>query len=147
MLTNRREEVAGGDGRTLTVYSGEETRAASDPGHPVSSKFVIRQITYDTGLAREAAWQVLLSSMVVLAVLLPIVFWIAARLLQRQLLDPLFNLRGEAGAIAQGNLEQAIANTDRIDDLYKGLKEQITANKATETAASGAPGGGAPVLH
>ena len=38
-------------------------------------------------------------------------------------------------------------NTDRADDLYKGLKEQITANKATETAASGAPGGGPPVLH
>ena len=114
---NRREEVAGGDGRTLTVYSGEETKAATDPGHPVSSKFAIRQIAYDTGLAREAALRVLLSSMIVLAVLLPIVFWIAARLLQRQLLDPLFNLRGEAGAIAQGNLEQAIANTDRIDEI------------------------------
>jgi class 3 adenylate cyclase/HAMP domain-containing protein len=117
VLKDRREEVAGGDGRTLTVYSGEETAAAKDPGHPVSSKFVIRQITYDTGLAREAAWQVLLSSMIVLAVLLPIVFWIASRLLQRQLLDPLFNLRGEAGAIAQGNLEQAIANTDRVDEI------------------------------
>jgi len=112
-----REEVAAGDGRTLTVYSGEETMAAKDPGHPVSSKFVIRQITYDTGLAREAALQVLLSSMIVLAVLLPVVFWIAARLLQRQLLDPLFNLRGEAGAIAQGDLEQAIANTDRRDEI------------------------------
>jgi class 3 adenylate cyclase/HAMP domain-containing protein len=114
---NRREEVAGGDGRTLTVYSGEETKAATDPGHPVSSKFAIRQITYDTGLARDAVLQVLLSSMLVLAVLLPIVFWIAARLLQRQLLDPLFNLRGEAGAIAQGDLEQAIANTERIDEI------------------------------
>ncbi|WP_428663755.1 adenylate/guanylate cyclase domain-containing protein [Reyranella sp.] len=112
-----REEVAAADGRTLTVYSGEETMAAKDPGHPVSSKFVIRQITYDTGLAREAALQVLLSSMIVLAVLLPVVFWIAARLLQRQLLDPLFNLRGEAGAIAQGDLEQAIANTDRRDEI------------------------------
>jgi class 3 adenylate cyclase/HAMP domain-containing protein len=113
----RRDEVAGGDGRTLTVYSGEETKAAKDPGSPVSSKFVIRQITYDTGLAREAVLQVLLSSMLVLAVMLPIVFWIASRLLQRQLLDPLFNLRGEAGAIAQGDLEQAIANTERIDEI------------------------------
>ena len=55
--------------------------------------------------------------MIVLAVLLPVVFWIASRLLQRQLLDPLFNLRGEAGAIAQGDLDQAIANTDRRDEI------------------------------
>ena len=55
--------------------------------------------------------------MLVLAVMLPIVFWIASRLLQRQLLDPLFNLRGEAGAIAEGDLEKAIANTDRKDEI------------------------------
>ena len=55
--------------------------------------------------------------MVVLALMLPIVFWIASRLLQRQLLDPLFNLRGEAGAIAEGDLNQAIANTDRGDEI------------------------------
>lgn len=114
---NRREEVASGDGRTVTVYSGEETAAAKDPGHPVSPKFVIRQIAYDTGLAREAVLQVLLSSVIVLAVSLPVVFWIASRLLQRQLLDPLLNLRGEAGAIAQGDLDQAIANTGRRDEI------------------------------
>ena len=44
-------------------------------------------------------------------------FWIASRLLQKQLLDPLFNLRGEAGAIAEGDLDQAIANTDRRDEI------------------------------
>jgi class 3 adenylate cyclase/HAMP domain-containing protein len=55
--------------------------------------------------------------MIVLALLMPLVFWIASRLLQKQLLDPLFNLRGEAGAIAQGDLDQAIANTDRIDEI------------------------------
>jgi two-component system sensor histidine kinase ChiS len=55
--------------------------------------------------------------MVVLALLLPVVFWIASRLLQRQLLDPLFNLRGEAGAIAEGDLNQAIANTGRSDEI------------------------------
>ena len=113
----RREEVAGGDGRTLTVYSGEETKAATDPGHPVSSKFVIRQITYDTGLAREAALQVLLSSMIVLAVLLPIVFWIAARLLQRQLLDPLFNLRGEAGASPRAISSRPSPTPTGIDEI------------------------------
>ena len=78
---------------------------------------MIREITYDIGLAREAVQQVFLSSMLVLAVMLPIVFWIASRLLQRQLLDPLFNLRAEAGAIAQGDLEQAIAHTDRKDEI------------------------------
>jgi class 3 adenylate cyclase len=117
LLKSRRAEVPDAAGRYLTIYSGEETRAASDPGHPVSSKFVIREITYDTGLAREAVLQVLISSVLVLAAMLPLVFWVASRLLQRQLLDPLLNLRGEAGAIAQGDLEQAIANTERRDEI------------------------------
>jgi class 3 adenylate cyclase len=117
LMRVRREEVPTGDGRYLTVYSGEETAAGTQTGHPVSSKFVIRKITYDTGLAREAVLHVLVSSIIVLAVMLPIVFWIAARLLQRQLLDPLFSLRGEAGAIAAGDLDQAIANTNRIDEI------------------------------
>lgn len=117
LMKERREEVPADDGRYLTVYSGEETAAGTQVGHPVSSKFVIRKITYDTGLARQAVLQVLLSSIVVLAVMLPLVFWIASRLLQRQLLDPLFSLRGEAGAIAAGDLDQAIANTGRIDEI------------------------------
>lgn len=117
LMKVRREEVPAGNGRYLTVYSGEETRAGTQAGHPVTSKFVIRKITYDTGLAREAVLHVLLSSIIVLAVMLPIVFWIASRLLQRQLLDPLFSLRGEAGAIAEGDLDQAIANTNRIDEI------------------------------
>jgi class 3 adenylate cyclase len=83
----------------------------------VTAKHVIRKITYDVGLARQAVIQVLLSSLIVLALLMPVVFWISSRLLQRQLLDPLFNLRGEAGAIAQGDLNQAIANTDRRDEI------------------------------
>jgi class 3 adenylate cyclase/HAMP domain-containing protein len=114
---SRREEVADKEGRYVTIYSGEDTAAATDTGHPVRSKFVIRQITYDTGLAREAVLQVFLGSMIVLALLLPVVFWIASRLLQRQLLDPLFHLRGEAGAIAEGDLEQTIANTERGDEI------------------------------
>jgi class 3 adenylate cyclase/HAMP domain-containing protein len=117
IVEHRREEISSGDGRYLTVYSGEPTRAAANPEHPVTAKFVIRKITYDTGLAREAVIRVLLSSVIVLALLMPVVFWIASRLLQRQLLDPLFHLRGEAGAIAQGDLEQAIANTDRGDEI------------------------------
>jgi class 3 adenylate cyclase len=114
---SRREEVATNDGRYVTIYSAEATSAATDATHPVSPKLVIREITYDTGLAREAVLQVFVSSMIVLALLLPVVFWIASRLLQKQLLDPLFNLRGEAGAIAEGDLNQAIANTERSDEI------------------------------
>ncbi len=55
--------------------------------------------------------------MAVLALMLPLVFWLASRLLQRQILDPLLNLRGEAGAIAGGDLDHAIANTDRRDEI------------------------------
>ncbi|MFO1080503.1 MAG: adenylate/guanylate cyclase domain-containing protein [Reyranellaceae bacterium] len=114
---SRREEMRDGGGRYLTTFSGEETRAASDPEHPVSSKFVIRQITYDTGLARQAVLQVFLGSLAVLAAMLPVVFWLASRLLRRQLLDPLLNLRGEAGAIAEGDLDQPIADTARKDEI------------------------------
>lgn len=117
IIKNHREEIVSDDGRYLTVYSGEQTAAANQPDHPVTAKHVIRKITYDIGLAREAVIQVFISSMIVLALLMPLVFWIASRLLQKQLLDPLFNLRGEAGAIAQGDLNQAIANTDRRDEI------------------------------
>jgi class 3 adenylate cyclase len=61
--------------------------------------------------------QVVTSALIVLALALPIVFWIASRLLQKQLLDPLLTLRGEAGAIAGGDLDHAIANTARRDEI------------------------------
>src|SRR5918993_42000 len=117
IIKNHREEISSGDGRYLTIYSGEQTASTTQPDHPVTAKHVIRKITYDVGLARQAVIQVFISSMIVLALLMPVVFWIASRLLQKQLLDPLFNLRGEAGAIAQGDLNQAIANTDRRDEI------------------------------
>lgn len=117
IIKGRRERLVDSSGRHITIYSGQDTEAATDPGHPMSEKFVIRKITYDIGLAREAVIQVFVSSMIVLALMLPFVFWIASRLLQRQILDPLFNLRGEAGAIAQGDLGQTIANTDRRDEI------------------------------
>jgi len=78
---------------------------------------MIRKVVIDLGLAREAVIRVFVSSMIVLAVTLPLIYWLAARLLQRQVLDPLFTLRGEAGAIADGNLEQPIANTARADEI------------------------------
>ncbi len=117
IVEKRREEISSADGRYLTVYSAEQTSSATKPDHPVTAKHVIRKITYDVGLAREAVIQVLLSSLLVLAILMPMVFWIASRQLQKQLLDPLFNLRGEAGAIAKGDLNQTIANTDRRDEI------------------------------
>jgi len=48
-----------------------------------------------------------------------------------------------------GKLVTRSYSADRGDALYKALKEQVAAAKATETAAagSGAPGGGAPVMH
>lgn len=127
---SHREEVVGKEGRYVTIYSGEETHAASDPEHPDASKFVIREITYDTGLARQAVLHVFVGSMVVLAVMLPLVFWIASHLLQRQLLDPLLDLRGEAGAIAGGDLEQAIANIDRNDEIGQLARSFATMRNA-----------------
>ena len=104
------------DGRLLTVY-----RKYRPPGvlenDPVAPKFVVSQITYDTGLADEAVFKVMGSALIVLLCALPVVFWIASRLLQKQLLDPLLTLRGEAGAIAGGDLDRPIANTKRHDEI------------------------------
>ena len=112
-----RHKVLAADGRTLTAYSRYQSEDVRGKDDPVSTKSVIRKITYDTGLAREAVIQVVTSALVVLALALPIVFWIASRLLQKQLLDPLLALRGEAGAIAGGDLDHAIANTSRRDEI------------------------------
>ena len=114
---NGRDEVTDADGRHVAIYSRYDAAGGSGKDDPISHKLVIWQITYDTGLAREAVIKVFVSSMVVLALMLPIVFWISSRLLQRQILDPLFNLRGEARAIAEGDLEHTIANTDRGDEI------------------------------
>ncbi len=84
---------------------------------PFTHKSVIRQVTYDDGLAREAVLQVVASSLVVLVLALPLVFWIASRLLQKQLLDPLLNLRVQARAITQGDLDHVIGGTDRRDEI------------------------------
>jgi class 3 adenylate cyclase len=112
-----RHKVLAADGRTVTVYSRYRSETPAIKDDPVSTKVVIRMITYDTGLAREAVIQVVTSALIVLALALPIVFWIASRLLQKQLLDPLLTLRGEAGAIAGGDLDHAIANTTRRDEI------------------------------
>lgn len=112
-----RHKTMAADGRTLTVY--RKYRPAGPPmkDDPVAPKLVISQITYDTGLARDAVRHVVTGAALVLALALPFVFWIASCLLQRQVLDPLLTLRGEAGAIAGGDLDGAIANTGRRDEI------------------------------
>lgn len=104
------------DGRLLTVYRKYRPPGVQE-GDPVAPKFVVSQITYDTGLADEAVFKVMGSALIVLLLALPVVFWLASRLLQKQLLDPLLTLRGEAGAIAGGDLERPIANTQRRDEI------------------------------
>jgi len=111
-----RLEMPDASGQVVTIYSPHEARG--DPKEaPIANKFIIRQVTYDTGLAWEAVKQVLVSSLITLMLLLPIVYLIASHLLQKQLLDPLFKLRSQARAIADGDLEQSIADTHRRDEI------------------------------
>jgi class 3 adenylate cyclase len=110
-------DTAAADGRLVTVYRRYGSSGPALTDDPVAPKLVISMITYDTGPAREVVMHVLTVAAIVLALALPVVFWIASRLLQRQLLDPLFNLRREAMAIAGGNLDQGIADTARSDEI------------------------------
>jgi class 3 adenylate cyclase len=110
-----RVEISGADD-LLTIYS-KHLNQDDDEQDPVANKLIIRQVSYDTGLARQAVQQVLISSLTMLLLLLPLVYIIASRLLQRQLLDPLFKLRSQARAIADGDLEQSIADTARRDEI------------------------------
>lgn len=104
-------------GRLVSVYRKYRAAGPVIENDPVAPKLVVSLITYDTGPARDAVLHVVMVAALVLALTLPVVFWIASRLLQRQLLDPLFSLRAEAMAIAGGNLDQSIANTGRHDEI------------------------------
>lgn len=117
-----RYSALGPDGRLLTVYSRDQsaafgTKGSGTAGDPRENKVIVREVTYDTGLALDAVIRVVLGALAVLVVMLPLLYWIAARLLQKQLLDPLFSLRQEAGAIAAGDLDHPIANTGRRDEI------------------------------
>jgi class 3 adenylate cyclase len=98
-----------------TIYSTDDSQKVTDAADPV--RHVIRKVTYDTSLARDAVMKVVLTSLGVLAVTLPLVFLLASRLLQLQLLNPLLTLRDQARAIAAGDLDRAIADTDRRDEI------------------------------
>jgi class 3 adenylate cyclase len=114
--TGKYETTDAGTG-LLTVYSRETSAEATEKGDPVVNRLIIRKITYDVSLAREAVANVFINSLIVLALALPLVFWLASYLLQKQLLNPLFRLRGEARAIADGDLDHAIADTERRDEI------------------------------
>jgi class 3 adenylate cyclase len=125
-----REDLWEADGRHVTSYSRFVPQAPPAKDDPVSNKLIIRKITYDTGLAREAVLHVFVSSMIVLVLMLPFVFWLASYLLQKQLLNPLLNLRGEARAIAGGDLDQDIADTNRSDEIGHLAKSFATMRDA-----------------
>jgi class 3 adenylate cyclase len=112
-----RYTVTDPDGRLVTVYSTDTSESQEAKNDPVVPRLVIRKITYDVSLAREAVINVLTGSSIVLLVALPLVFWLASSLLQHQLLNPLLNLRTQARAIAGGDLDHAIADTERRDEI------------------------------
>lgn len=103
--------------RMTTRYSIFKASGSDGKDDGPGAMLMIRKVVFDLGLARQAVVHVFVSSMIVLALMLPLIYWLAARLLQRQILDPLFTLRHEAGAIAEGNLEQPIANVGRRDEI------------------------------
>jgi class 3 adenylate cyclase len=111
-----RYEVADPGKRLVTVYSLDTSDIASKDD-TVAKRQVIRKITYDVSLARKVVVDVFIDAGIVLLLTLPFVFWAASHLVQRQLLSPLFRLRTQARAIADGDLDHAIADTNRRDEL------------------------------
>lgn len=141
VVKDGRYQVFDDNRRHVTTYSLYRTPKGDKDAE---SMVVIRKVTYDIDLARQAVLHVFLSSMIVLALMLPLIFWLASRLLQRQILDPLFNLRGEAGAIAGGDLDHAIADTERRDEIghlarsFASMRDSVrtTINDLKETNLS-----------
>lgn len=114
ILKEGRVQVPDASGHRVTTYSRYNRADTIKDERPM---MIVRKVTYDLALARQAVVHVFVSSMVMLAVTLPLIYWLASRLLQRRIIDPILNLRGEAGAIADGDLDHAIANTDRGDEI------------------------------
>lgn len=114
ILREGRVQVPDASGHRVTTYSRYNRTDTIKDERPM---MIVRKVTYDLALARQAVVHVFVSSMVMLAVTLPLIYWLASRLLQRRIIDPILNLRGEAGAIADGDLDHAIANTDRGDEI------------------------------
>ena len=109
-------ETMGPRGHLLTVYSADRSDEATSDATLVK-RLVIRKVTFDISLASEAVKNVLLVSLVVLLLAMPLIYALSSALLQHQMLNPLFRLRGQARAIAEGDLELAIADTGRRDEI------------------------------
>lgn len=114
ILREGRLQVPDASGHRVTTYSRYNRADTINDERPM---MIVRKVTYDLALAREAVVHVFVSSMVLVALALPLIYWIASRLLQHRIIDPILNLRGEAGAIAGGDLDHAIADTDRRDEI------------------------------
>ena len=119
--------------RLATQYSVFKAAGPDGKGDGPGAMVMIRKVVFDLGLARQAVVHVVVSSMVALALMLPLIHWLAVRLLQRQVLDPLFTLRREAGAIAEGDLEQQIANVRRRDEIGQLARSFTSMRDAVRT--------------
>ena len=105
------------DGQLVTTYQHDASQDEAAKDDPIVKRIVINEITYDVSLARQAVIGVLGYSLVVMLIALPLIFWLASYFLQKQLLNPLFRLRSQARAIADGDLDHAIADTGRRDEI------------------------------
>ena len=110
-------ETTSPDGRLVTTYHHDASQDNAAKDDPIVKRLVINEITYDVSLARQTVIGVLEYSLIVMLIALPLIFWLASYLLQRQLLNPLFRLRSQARAIADGDLDHAIADTGRRDEI------------------------------
>jgi len=109
-------EATSADG-LVTIYHHDASQDDAAKDDPIVRRLVINKITYDVSLARQAVISVLKYSLIVMLIALPLIFWLASYFLQRQLLNPLFRLRSQARAIADGDLDHAIADTARRDEI------------------------------
>jgi class 3 adenylate cyclase len=117
VIKNGEYETTSPDGRLVTTYHHDASQDGTAKDDPIVKRLVINEITYDVSLARQAVISVLEYSLIVMLIALPLIFWLSSYLLQRQLLNPLFRLRSQARAIADGDLDHAIADTGRRDEI------------------------------
>ncbi len=110
-------QTTSSDGRLVTAYQHDASQDEDAKDDPIVKRLVINEITYDVSLARQAVIDVLEYSLIVMLLAMPLIFWLASYFLQKQLLNPLFRLRSQARAIADGDLDHAIADTGRRDEI------------------------------
>ncbi len=101
-------ETTSPDGRLVTTYHHDASQDNTAKDDPIVKRLVINEITYDVSLARQTVIGVLEYSLIVMLIALPLIFLLASYLLRRQLLNPLFRLRSQARAIADGDLDHAM---------------------------------------